>query len=68
MTGRDWREALSHPQDEHVTQRLRTWSYRGCPLGSDSFISKIETRFGMRLRPQVRERPRKNQESGNRPD
>ena len=68
MSGRDWQEALSGAQDEQVTQRLRTWSYRGCPLGSDRFISKIEALFGMRLRPQVRGRPRKNQESGNRPD
>ena len=68
MSGCDWQEALSGAQDEQVTQRLRTWSYRGCPLGSDRFISKIETLCGMRLRPGVRGRPRKTAEIGNRPD
>jgi putative transposase len=55
----DWREAISLPQDEAIQARLRTWGYRGCPLGSDSFISKLETRFNVRLRPAPRGRPRK---------
>ena len=67
ITGRAWQEVLSRPADEQVTQRLRTWSYRGCPLGSDNFISKIETRLGLRLRPGVGGRPRKKGIIGNRP-
>jgi putative transposase len=55
----DWREAISHPQDEAIQTRLRTWGYRGCPLGSDSFISKMEKRFNVRLRPASRGRPQK---------
>ena len=56
---RAWQEALARPQDEAVTHRLRNWSYRGYPLGSDSFISKLEALAGRRLRPAPRGRPRK---------
>ena len=56
--GSDWRDAISRPQDDAVTERLRTWSHRGCPLGSDTFISKLETALDRRLRPQPRGRPK----------
>ncbi len=57
--GVDWRGSISQPQDEAIVNRLRTWSNRGCPLGSDSFISKLEARLNRRLRPAPRGRPRK---------
>ena len=57
--GVDWRESLSRPQDEEVVQRVRSWSHRSCPLGSDSFISKLERKLGRRLRPRPVGRPRK---------
>jgi len=47
----DWQESLSRPQDEEVVQRVRSWSYRSGPLGSDSFIRKLERKLGRRLRP-----------------
>ena len=65
--GVDWREAISQPQDEAVEQRLRSWANRGCPLGSDTFISKLEAKLNRRLRPQPRGRPKKKK-NGNRPD
>jgi len=55
----DWREAICRPQDEQMLMRLRAWSNRGCPLGSDNFISKLETLLNRRLRPRQRGRPRK---------
>jgi len=55
----DWRESICQPQDEAIVTRLRTWSNRGCPLGSDSFISTLETALNRRLRPGKRGRPRK---------
>jgi len=55
--GVDWRESLSRPQDEEVVQRVRSWSYRSCPLGSDRFISKLERKLGRRLRPRPVGRP-----------
>ena len=67
----DWREAISRPQDEPIVNRFRTWSHRGCPLGSDDFISKLESLLNRRLRPRRRGRPRKKTgkaKKGNRPE
>ena len=66
----DWRESISRPQDEEIVTRIRTWSNRGCPSGSDSFISKLETALNRRLRPANRGRPAKTKSplDGNRPD
>ena len=66
----DWRESICQPQDEQTLMRFRTWSNRGCPLGSDSFLSKLETLLNRRLRPRKRGRPRKKKtlKKGNRPD
>jgi putative transposase len=69
----DWSEAISGAQDEQVVNRLRSWSNRGCPLGSDRFIAKMESALGRRLRPGKRGRPQKKKpaitkENGNRPE
>ena len=48
--GGDWRDAISRPQDKAIAERLRTWGNRGCPLGSDRFISKLETALNRRMR------------------
>ena len=55
----NWSESISQPQDEAIVTKLRTWANRGCPLGSDSFISKLERRLRRRLRPKPRGRPNK---------
>ena len=66
----NWRESICRPQDEAVLTHLRTWSNRGCPLGSDRFISKLEALLNRRLRPRKRGRPRKKKplKNSNRPD
>jgi putative transposase len=69
--GSDWREAIGRPQDELIVERLRLWSHRGCPLGSDRFISKLESLLNRRLRPRPRGRPSKKNKrvkNGNRPE
>jgi len=55
--GVDWRESLSRPDEEEVVQRVRSWSYRSCPLGSERFIRKLERKLGRRLRPRRVGRP-----------
>ena len=70
-SGHLWQDRFfSCPQDEEIVTRIRTWSNRGCPLGSDSFISKLETALNRRLRPANRGRPAKTKSplNGNRPN
>jgi hypothetical protein len=55
----DWRAALTQPQDEKAIASLRLCTSRGRPLGSDSFVSKLERRIGRRLRPLPLGRPPK---------
>ena len=51
LRGREWREALAAPQDEQTLSLVRQHTLTGRPLGSDSFVSKIETALGRRIRP-----------------
>jgi putative transposase len=51
LAGRNWREALTQPQDDKTLDLMRRHTLTGRPLGSDSFLSKIETAIGRRLRP-----------------
>jgi putative transposase len=46
----EWREMLRSSLDEKVVESLRHHTARGRPLGSDSFISKLEHLLGRRLR------------------
>jgi putative transposase len=57
--GWDWKATLVEPQDEAVIRVLRLGTSRGRPLGSDSFIRKLERRVGRRLRALPVGRPRK---------
>ena len=59
LAGADWREQLTQAQDESTVARLRRTTARGRPLGSDSFLSKLERALGRRLRPLPVGRPRK---------
>ncbi|MBN1342768.1 MAG: transposase [Phycisphaerae bacterium] len=54
-----WRKTLTQPQDDQTVERLRLWTSRGRPLGSDAFVSKLEVLIGRRLRPLPHGRPRK---------
>ena len=57
--GQDWRESLTRAQDEQAVRRLRLCTTRGRPLGSDSFVAKLERSLGRRLRALPEGRPRK---------
>lgn len=53
-----WRAILRQPDDERFVEGLRSSARTGRPLASDSFLSKLETAIGRRLRPLQRGRPR----------
>ncbi len=57
--GLRWREVLVEPQDEDLVEQLRAHTRTGRPLGSDRFISKLETLLHRRLRANPVGRPRK---------
>ena len=59
VTPTKWRRMLERPEDDRLVRALQLSTSRGRPLGSDSFIAKLETRLGRRLRPLPRGRPRK---------
>ena len=54
-----WRQRLHRAEDEEAVSLLRASTHTGRPLGSDTFLSKIETVLGRRLRPLPVGRPRK---------
>ena len=56
-----WRRQLADPEDAQGLARMRLSTHRGRPLGSDSFLSKLEHRLGCRLRPLPVGRPRKKE-------
>jgi len=58
----DWKRMLAGSDDEKELARLRLSTSRGRPLGSDSFLSKLERLVGRRLRPLRVGRPRKGKE------
>jgi putative transposase len=55
-----WKTGLTQPQDDKILSQLRLSTSRGRPLGTDSFISKLEKLLGRRLRPLPNGRPRKD--------
>ena len=58
ITIEQWRESLAEVEDEQTVERLRRWTHRGRPLGSDGFLSKLERTFDRRLRALPIGRPR----------
>ena len=56
---RGWRGELQRPEDEAAVRRLRGATHTGRPLVSDGFLSKLEHRFGRRLRARQVGRPKK---------
>jgi putative transposase len=55
---RGWRRELQRAEDEAETKALRLALHRGRPLGSDSFLSKVEHRLGRRIRSRPVGRPK----------
>jgi putative transposase len=56
-----WKQFLQAPEDEAILTGLRGSTARGWPLGSDSFLSKLERVLGTRVRPLPIGRPRKHE-------
>jgi len=59
ISAEQWRAELAEGLTDIETERLRLRTHTGRPLGSDSFLSKIETALGRRVRPLPRGRPKK---------
>ena len=53
----EWRLMLRSGIDEKLTVNLRRCTDRGQPLGSDSFVSKMESLLGRPIRPRPVGRP-----------
>ena len=58
-TAEQWREKLSRPEEEGAVSGVRANTYTGRPLGSDAFLSKVESLMGRRIRPLPIGRPKK---------
>ena len=58
-TAEGWREKLSRPEDEEAAAGVRASTHTGRPLGSDAFLSKVESLVGQRIRPLPIGRPKK---------
>jgi len=56
---RNWRKFLSAREDTAMAQEIRKSSMTGRPCGDESFIKKLEKRFGRRLKALPRGRPKK---------
>ena len=60
-TPADWKQYLAAAQDKDLDHLIRTRTHQCRPLGSDSFVSQLETLTGRNLQPPPRGRPRKEQ-------
>ena len=58
LGGSNWKETLADRIQEESLSTIRLNTSRGRPLGSDSFLSKIESLVGRRLRPLPVGRPK----------
>ena len=58
-TGMNWKSVLRAGMDDRQMNRIRVYCRTGRPLGSDSFISKLERLIGRRLRALPVGRPKK---------
>jgi len=59
MPPNDWRATLKEvARDKHAQETVRRNTHTGRPLGSDTFLSKIEHRLGRRVRPLPVGRPK----------
>ena len=61
MGGGEWRRLLEEGVDEEGLARLRLNTRTGRPLGTDSFLSKIESLIGRRVRALPVGRPKKKE-------
>ena len=61
ISAKQWQDALLEGIDDSQLMDLRVNTHTGRPLGSDSFMSKLENLLGRRLRPLPVGRPKKKQ-------
>ena len=59
ITAKRWQKELSEGLSDSEVRRLRSNIHTGRPLGSDSFLSKLEKMLGRRVRPLPVGRPKK---------
>lgn len=64
FSSQQWRRELGEGLSEEEVARIRLRTRTGRPLGSDGFVSKLETLLGRRVRALPVGRPRKVQEDG----
>jgi putative transposase len=62
VSAKEWRKELAEGLTEDEVARIRLRTHTGRPLGSDRFLSKLETVLGRRVRPLPVGRPKKVQE------
>ena len=63
ISAAQWRRQLSDGVTDSDLERLRSSTHTGRPLGSDSFLSKLEMLLGRRVRPLPVGRPRKHKKA-----
>jgi putative transposase len=61
LAAKDWQQTLRERLNEPTLSALRLNTHRGRPLGSDGFLSKIESLVGRRLRPLPIGRPKRGE-------
>ncbi len=61
ISGAAWRKELAEGLTDAEVAQIRLRTHTGRPLGSDSFVSKLETVLGRRVRPLPVGRPKKTQ-------
>jgi hypothetical protein len=59
ISAQEWRKELEAGLSDSELKRVRLSTHTGRPLGSDSFLSKLETLLGSLVRPLPVGRPRK---------
>jgi putative transposase len=64
ISAEEWRKKLAEGLTDGEAAQIRLRTRTGWPLGSDSFVSKLETVLGRRVRPLPVGRPKKTQENG----
>lgn len=60
ISAAEWRKELAAGLSNAELFRLRSGTHTGRPLGSDSFLSKLERLLGRRVRPLPVGRPKKD--------
>ncbi len=68
FSARQWRKELAEGLSEEEVARIRLRTHTGRPLGSDGFLSKLETLLGRRVRPLPVGRPRKSRPKSRKED